>query len=70
MYELTVYWDQGRDSLLNIKTFTLASCDQLRVDVVGLSLRVRVYTLLSDGATVLKAEFCGPRVQYTLASKI
>jgi len=71
MYELTVYWDEGRDSLLNAKRFTLVDLKQLRLEAIGFSLMVRVYSHPSSGdLPVLIAEFCGPRVQYTLAQKI
>ncbi len=67
MYVLTVYWDGGRDHLLNTKRFNLVDLKQLRVEAIGLSLMVNVYTHPSGGnLPVLVAAFCGPRVQYTL----
>lgn len=70
MYELTVYWDEGRDALLNIKSHSLEHLDQLVVDAIGFSLRVRVYSYhptKDEKPPVQVAEYCGPRVQYTLA---
>lgn len=66
MFEVFVYWENtvgGR----NTHKFTIKARDQLVVSAVGFSTKVEIYTSTQvDTDRKLVAEYCGPRVQYSL----
>ncbi len=63
MFEVFVYWEDTA-ARLNIRKFHIKTSDQLHVSAVGFNTKVRIYT--DDPDRKLVAEYCGPRVQYTL----